>query len=418
MHAIIDTNHRIAFPPLPNAALLDAIQRCLDRNPRTRIGMQARGLRLWLPQGVWLWFVVGGGNSAVASVALQAFHALCRSVLPPGAPCSRCSPMLCPASAPGLCICLSACLQELLEHPFLRPTHAAAAAAASAAASRGSSVELSRDQLTKLLQQVAAAGVSGGEVGHLSDQLFRQLASGLSPDLISRKVAAAAEARAVAPAPRAAPQQQAQPRQQQPASVAAAAAQAAAARSSQRADAVAALESRPRAAAVASSSGAGAAPAAGSSGRAALMPISQLAIAQQAAALRKVEPAQKQAAARQPESGLEAALRKGESGRGAAAGLPCSVQQRGAAEQPCNAACRCSLPPPPLADDASPPSACLQAWSASNSRTVPRQRRTATPLAASATSDWLGCDAEKKNLSMLAGQPDSLESELAAAAAA
>ena len=44
MHAIIDTNHRIAFPPLPNAALLDAIQRCLDRNPRTRIGMQAGAL--------------------------------------------------------------------------------------------------------------------------------------------------------------------------------------------------------------------------------------------------------------------------------------------------------------------------------------------------------------------------------------
>ena len=233
------------------------------------------------------------------------------------------------------------CLQELLEHPFLRPTHAAAAAAASAAASRGSSVELSREQLTKLLQQVAAAGVSGGEVGHLSDQLFKQLASGLSPDLISRKVAAAAEARAAAPAPKAAAQQQAQPQQQrqQPASVADAAAQAAAARSSQRADAVAALENRPRASAAASSSGAGAAPAAGGSGRAALMPISQSAIAQQAAALRKVEPVQKQAAARQPESGLEAALRKGESGRGAPAG------QGRAAQHPWDAAWRCSVLP-------------------------------------------------------------------------
>ena len=44
MHAIIDTNHRIAFPPLPNAALLSAIQRCLDRDPRTRIGMQVGGV--------------------------------------------------------------------------------------------------------------------------------------------------------------------------------------------------------------------------------------------------------------------------------------------------------------------------------------------------------------------------------------
>lgn len=40
MHAIIDTGHRIAFPPLRNSALLDVIQRCLDRNPRSRISMQ------------------------------------------------------------------------------------------------------------------------------------------------------------------------------------------------------------------------------------------------------------------------------------------------------------------------------------------------------------------------------------------
>ncbi|KAI7845303.1 hypothetical protein COHA_001145 [Chlorella ohadii] len=210
MHAIIDAGHRIAFPPLKNAALLDVIQRCLDRNPRSRITMQ----------------------------------------------------------------------QELLEHPFLRPTHAPAAAAAP---KPGSSVELSREQLTKLLQQVAAAGVSGSEVGHLSDQLFKQLSNGLSPDL-----------------------QQQQQQQQQPGSVAAAVAQAAAARSGQRADAVAALESRPRAAAPGASTAAAAA-----GGRPALMPISQSAIAQQAAALRRVEPAAKQPAQRQPESGLEAALRKG-----------------------------------------------------------------------------------------------------------
>lgn len=40
MHAIIDPGHRVSFPPLRNAALLDVIQRCLDRNPRSRISMQ------------------------------------------------------------------------------------------------------------------------------------------------------------------------------------------------------------------------------------------------------------------------------------------------------------------------------------------------------------------------------------------
>jgi serine/threonine protein kinase len=39
MHAITDPAHAISFPPLRNAALLDAITRCLDRNPRTRITM-------------------------------------------------------------------------------------------------------------------------------------------------------------------------------------------------------------------------------------------------------------------------------------------------------------------------------------------------------------------------------------------
>ena len=42
MHAITDPNYRIAFPPIKNAALLDVMQRCLDRNPRTRITMQVR----------------------------------------------------------------------------------------------------------------------------------------------------------------------------------------------------------------------------------------------------------------------------------------------------------------------------------------------------------------------------------------
>lgn len=212
-------------------------------------------------------------------------------------------------------------VQELLEHPFLRPT-AAPAPPATAARPTGTSVELSRDQLTKLLQQVAAAGVSGSNVGQLSDHLFKQLSSGLSPDLVSHKAAAAAQARqaaaaaqaASAPAPAAAaarpPLQQQQQRaatQQPEGSVAAAAAQAAASRAGQQADAVAALETRRKAAAAGPAGGA----AAGAGSRAALMPVSQSALAQQAAALRKVEPAQKQPPSAAPASELEAALRKG-----------------------------------------------------------------------------------------------------------
>lgn len=39
MHAITDSNHSIHFPPLRNAALLDVIRKCLDRDPKTRITM-------------------------------------------------------------------------------------------------------------------------------------------------------------------------------------------------------------------------------------------------------------------------------------------------------------------------------------------------------------------------------------------
>ena len=45
MHAITDPGHAIDMPPLRNAALADVIRRCLDRNPRTRITMQARAAR-------------------------------------------------------------------------------------------------------------------------------------------------------------------------------------------------------------------------------------------------------------------------------------------------------------------------------------------------------------------------------------
>jgi len=39
MHAITNDRHQIDFPPMKDAALLDVIQRCLDRNPRSRITM-------------------------------------------------------------------------------------------------------------------------------------------------------------------------------------------------------------------------------------------------------------------------------------------------------------------------------------------------------------------------------------------
>ena len=40
MHAITDLQHAVSFPPLRNGPLMDAMRRCLDRNPRTRITMQ------------------------------------------------------------------------------------------------------------------------------------------------------------------------------------------------------------------------------------------------------------------------------------------------------------------------------------------------------------------------------------------
>jgi len=42
MHAITNAAHVIAFPPLANGALVHAIRRCLDREPRTRITMKAQ----------------------------------------------------------------------------------------------------------------------------------------------------------------------------------------------------------------------------------------------------------------------------------------------------------------------------------------------------------------------------------------
>ncbi|KAL4539201.1 hypothetical protein Ndes2526B_g02541 [Nannochloris sp. 'desiccata'] len=110
MHAITNDRHQIDYPPMKNAALLDVIQRCLDRNPRSRISMD-----------------------------------------------------------------------ELLNHPFLTPTHANA--------KKSGGIELNEEQLRKLLLKVCAGGVSDADVGQLSGQLFRQLAQGsLSPDVIAAKM--------------------------------------------------------------------------------------------------------------------------------------------------------------------------------------------------------------------------------------
>ena len=42
MHAIVDPHHQIPYPDVGDPALVDAMRRCLDRNPATRITMQAR----------------------------------------------------------------------------------------------------------------------------------------------------------------------------------------------------------------------------------------------------------------------------------------------------------------------------------------------------------------------------------------
>ena len=114
MHAITNDRHQIEFPPMRNAALLNVIQRCLDRNPRTRITME-----------------------------------------------------------------------ELLNHPFLAPTHDNLGAKSSGG------VELNEEQLRKLLLKVChTGGVSDADVSQLSGQLFRQLAQGsLSPDVVAAKMA-------------------------------------------------------------------------------------------------------------------------------------------------------------------------------------------------------------------------------------
>lgn len=43
MHAITNPDYHIDFPPTANPDLLHTMQRCLDRNPRTRATMQVLG---------------------------------------------------------------------------------------------------------------------------------------------------------------------------------------------------------------------------------------------------------------------------------------------------------------------------------------------------------------------------------------
>ena len=127
MHAIIDENHQIEFPRIRNSYLLDVMQRCLDRNPKMRITMA-----------------------------------------------------------------------ELLDHPFLRPEQSLttpdrsgpgnASGSWNPSAGLSGSIELSQEQLRKLLFKISKAGVSDADVSLLSENLFQQLSRGqLSPDIISKK---------------------------------------------------------------------------------------------------------------------------------------------------------------------------------------------------------------------------------------
>jgi hypothetical protein len=170
-------------------------------------------------------------------------------------------------------------MAELEAHAFLRPTAAAPPTPGGATGAAGS-VELSQEQLRRLLVKVsaaAAAGASGADVGQLSEALFRQLSDGggLSPE-----PAPAAARKAAAPMPRVAaprvePQEQREPaRPAEPSALATAAAAAATAMADRRAAAAAAPEAAraPQPAA----------------GRGPLMDISGEAIRAKAAGLRKV----------------------------------------------------------------------------------------------------------------------------------
>lgn len=146
MHAITDPNHRIAMGPLRNRALADVIQRCLDRNARTRITMQVEPLPASLSMPLVSISLLPASVSGEANPKpLDPFCNL-QSVRHAEAP-SRLQGWCCFCELPPFVqIVLMMCaLQELLSHPFLRPT---------AAAAQDSLVGVTKDQLKKLLVQV------------------------------------------------------------------------------------------------------------------------------------------------------------------------------------------------------------------------------------------------------------------------
>lgn len=67
-------------------------------------------------------------------------------------------------------------MQELLDHPFLKPTAAAAAPGL---------VGMTRSQLRKLLSQLSSVAASEGsaDIDTLSEEVFRQLSKGDAVDL-------------------------------------------------------------------------------------------------------------------------------------------------------------------------------------------------------------------------------------------
>jgi serine/threonine protein kinase len=92
-----------------------------------------------------------------------------------------------------------ATMAELLAHPFLRPEQAALPGRAVRPPPTSGSVELSREQLQRLLLKVSAAAQGAGganvDVDALSARLFSQLEGGtLSPEIGARRPASTQEA--------------------------------------------------------------------------------------------------------------------------------------------------------------------------------------------------------------------------------